>query len=137
MQNIAALIMRLGFGGIMLIEHGLPKWSRFTWGQSQFPDPLGLGPDVSLLLAMFAEIVCASLVVLGVLTRLSLVPLIITMGVAFFIVHGADPLQKKELALMYLLGYATMFFQGPGDFSLGKVLANRLRGNRTMSWLLS
>ena len=32
--------------------------------------------------------------------------------------HGADPFQKKELALLYLLMSAVIFLLGPGRFSL-------------------
>jgi putative oxidoreductase len=43
------------------------------------------------------------------------------MSVAFFIVHGQDPFNKKELAFAYLLSYLAIFFVGPGKFSIQEI----------------
>ena len=40
------------------------------------------------------------------------------MGVAAFIVHGADPLAKKEMALLYFIAFVAIFLAGPGKFSI-------------------
>jgi putative oxidoreductase len=42
------------------------------------------------------------------------------MGVAAFIVHGADPLGEKELALFYFLSFFMIMLTGPGAYSLDK-----------------
>ena len=105
-----------------MLTHGYPKFAGYAEKAAFFPDPLGLGTAFSLQLAIFSELICAGLLVLGILTRASLVPLIVTMLVAAFIVHGADPFQKKELALMYLGCYTTLFFTGPGEFTLQKYI---------------
>jgi putative oxidoreductase len=82
---------------------------------------------------IFAELICAVLVALGLFTRMATVPLIITMAVAFFVAHGADPFAKKELAFLYMTGFLGLFFTGPGDFSVQrffKITAGR------WTWLL-
>ena len=112
------LLLRLLAGGTMLIQHGWPKLMNYSQVVGQFPDPLGFGSNLSLSLAIFAEFVCAGLVVLGLFSRLALLPLIVTMAVAFFVIHGADPWQKKELAFLYLGMYASLFLSGSGDYSL-------------------
>jgi len=48
------------------------------------------------------------------------IPSAITMVVAAFIVHGADPLQKKELALVYLIMFLAIALLGPGKYSIDK-----------------
>lgn len=101
----------------MLLAHGLPKLSRYAELSSTFPDPIGLGSHFSLLLALFAEVACAGLLALGLFTRLAALNLIVTMAVAFFIVHGADPFQKKELAFVYFGMFAALFFTGPGAYA--------------------
>ena len=73
---------------------------------------------MSLALTVFAEVLCSGLLMVGLFTRLATMPLLITMLVAVFIVHGADPLGKKEPALLYGLVYATLFFTGPGKYSV-------------------
>jgi len=123
LTSIGLLILRLGFGGFMLAAHGWPKLVGFSEKAGSFPDPIGVGSPASLALAVFSEVVCALLVMIGLTTRLALIPLIITMGVAFFIIHGEDPFQRKELAMMYLVAYVAMMFPGPGVFSVDARLA--------------
>lgn len=118
-SDLALLILRLVFGGLMFINHGLGKTQRvFSGDLSKFGDPLGLGPETSLVLAAFAEGLCSILVVLGLFTRWATIPLIITMVVAVFVVHIDDSLDKMELGLLYLAAFLTIFLFGPGRYSL-------------------
>ena len=45
------------------------------------------------------------------------------MAIAFFVIHAADPLQVKELALFYLIIYIFLFMSGPGEYSIDNVLS--------------
>jgi len=131
--DVGLLLLRLVGGGVMLWAHGLPKLLNYAQYVQQFPDPLGVGASLSLGLTIFAEVVCAAFVALGLFTRLTLIPLIITMLVAAFIVHAADPFQKKEMAILFLTMYAAIFVSGPGQYSLQnmfKISAGRF------NWLL-
>lgn len=115
------LLLRLVGGGTMLIAHGLPKFMKLWHGDTVgFIDPLGVGDSVSLALAVFAEVICAFLVTIGLKTRLAVIPLIITMVVAFFVIHSSDPFMQKELAFIYLAIYLTIFMTGPGWYSVDK-----------------
>jgi putative oxidoreductase len=87
-----------------------------------FGDPIGIGEGPSLVLTVFAELVCGVLLALGLFTRAALIPLIVTMAVAVFIVHGPDPLADKEFAILYLVPYVALFFYGPGKFSLDRFM---------------
>ncbi len=119
-SNLAKLILRLGFGGFML-THGIPKMMKlFAGGEIQFPDPLGVGATTSLILTVFAEVICAALIVVGFKTKWAAVPLVITMIVAAFIVHGGDPWGKKEFALIYAVGFICIGMLGAGKYSLDK-----------------
>lgn len=116
--DIGILIFRLGISALML-THGYPKLVRFFGSEEiTFGDPLGLGQVTSFFLAVFAEFVCSILVILGLGTRLAVIPLIITMAVAALIVHSDDPFMRQELPLLYLTGYILLFFTGSGKFSL-------------------
>lgn len=119
---IIQLFYRLYFGGFMAIAHGFPKLINYSAMSQQFPDPLGVGSAISLALVIFAELVCSLLVVVGFFTRLACIPLIITMFIAVFVIHGSDPFSVKELALLYLLGFTGIFIFGPGSLSLSKKL---------------
>jgi putative oxidoreductase len=124
-QNRAKLFARIGFGG-MMIPHGISKLQDALSGaEIIFPDPLGIGSPLSLYLTIFAELLCAILVVVGWKTQWASVPLVITMMVAAFIIHADDPWGRKEFALLYLIGYIVILFQGGGKFSLDQYLSNR------------
>ena len=115
--DLALLLLRVG-SGLMMLSHGWPKLADFGDKLTTFKDPLGLGPAVSLQLAVFSEFFCAILLVLGLFTRLSLIPLIITMAVAAFIVHAADPFASQEKALLFLLIFVVQLLLGPGKYSI-------------------
>lgn len=121
------LVLRLGVGAMMLLLHGWGKLAMYGDLAGRFPDPLGLGSQASLALAVLAEVGCALLVVIGLGTRLAAIPLLITMIVAAFIVHGDDPWSKKELALLYAAPMVTLILAGPGRWSLDEVIARRRR----------
>jgi len=122
--HMSSLILRLSAGGFML-THGVPKFQRLLSGEFQFADPFGLGPGVSLGMAVFAELVCSVLLILGLGTRLATIPLIVTMAVAAFIAHGADPFGKKEMALLYLAVYLVLLLLGSGKYSFDYVLQKK------------
>jgi putative oxidoreductase len=115
--DVALLILRLGAGGFM-ITHGWPKVINFNERLSTFRDPIGLGSEVSLTLIVFAEVFCSLFLIFGLYTRLALIPLIIAMTVVAFVVHGDDPFGTKEKALLFLVAYLSLFFAGPGKYSI-------------------
>ena len=85
---------------------------------------------VSLGLAIFGELVCSMAFIVGVLYRLAMLPMIFTMGMAFFVIHGNDAFAVKELALIYLVVFILMYISGPGKFSVDYLLGNELRKRR-------
>jgi putative oxidoreductase len=123
--SVGLLLLRIGFGGVLLAGHGWGKLTGFGKMAPLFPDPLGLGSNVSLALAVFAEVFCAAAVILGFFTRLAVIPIAVTMLVAFGIVHAADPFANKELALLYLIPMVTLLFTGAGRFSADAGLARQ------------
>ncbi|OFZ18201.1 MAG: hypothetical protein A2Z20_11785 [Bdellovibrionales bacterium RBG_16_40_8] len=131
--DLGLLLLRISVGGIMFWQHGLHKLLHFSDLILKFPDPLGVGVNISLGLVVFAEFVCSALVALGLFSRLALIPLITTMAVAAFVIHATDDFSKKELAILFLTIYGALFFTGPGRFSLQaffKISAGRF------SWFL-
>lgn len=116
--DLVLLLLRLCFGGLMLLNHGWGKATKLLAGDYGFPDPLGIGSAASLTLATFAEVGCAFLVMIGLFTRLSVIPLIITMLVAVFVQHWGDPFTKMESGLLYLIPYICLLLKGPGVYSV-------------------
>ncbi|MGQ2982229.1 DoxX family protein [Flavobacterium sp.] len=119
-KNLAALLLRVLVGGLMIM-HGWPKLDNYSQYVTEF-DPIGLGNDLSLSLAIFGEFICGIFLVLGFMTRLSAIPVLITMIVAFFVVHGADEFQVKELSFLYMGLALVIFFLGGGKYSADALL---------------
>jgi len=125
----ATLLLRLVSGGFML-THGLPKLKMLMAGSAaDFADPIGLGPTFSLILTVFAEFLCAIFILIGFKTKLSTIPLMITMLVATFVVHLDDPFKKQEFPLLYFGIYAALFLLGSGKFSVDALLNKNKNGS--------
>ncbi len=121
-QSLGLLVLRVSFGGMMLAGHGLPKLLGYAETVKVFPDPIGLGAHVALSLAIFAEFFCSVLLILGLGTRLAVIPLMVTMLVAAVVAHGDDPWAKKELAVAYLAAFTTLLITGSGGFGLDRFI---------------
>ncbi len=120
-NDIALLMIRLGFGGMMLFSHGLPKLLNFSEKSATFFDPIGLGSPVALSLAIFAEVFCSAGVMLGVMTRWAAIPLVITMLVAAGLVHADDPWSKKEFPLLFAMAFSALMVSGGGALSIDRM----------------
>ena len=126
--NIVLLILRVGIA-LLMLGHGIPKLQMLITGDVQFPGVMGLSPTLSLALAVFAEVICSILLLLGLLTRYAAIPLIVTMFTAVFVIHGNDPFAKQELGILYLLVYLTLFILGSGKFSFDAILKSYKASN--------
>jgi putative oxidoreductase len=118
--DLALLVLRVWFGGLLLLLHGLMKISMWSVMSQKFADPFGIGSPASLALSIFAEAVCATLIVAGAFTRFAAMVCIINMTTAFLIGHGGrltGP-QNGELAFLYLGAFITLLLAGPGRFSI-------------------
>ena len=119
--SAAMLLFRLGIGFLMM-WHGYDKLLHFSKIHNQFLNFMGLGSTFSLTLVIFAEFFCSLFLVLGLFTRLSDIPLIITMCVALFKVHQGDFFGKGEVAALYLISYVVLLFLGPGRVSVDSMI---------------
>lgn len=122
--DLAALALRLLFGG-MFIFHGWPKLANYDAMVGMFGDPIGIGTELSVILVIFAEFFCGIFIVLGFLTRLSVIPVLITMIVAYFIAHAPDPFDKKMIPFIYIGLCVVVFILGSGRYSVDNLLFNR------------
>ncbi len=130
LPSVGLLLFRVVFGGFMLFGHGWSKLTSFGEAAANFPDPLGIGNEASMVSAILCEVACAALVMLGLATRIAVLPLVFTMAVATLMIHGGDPLfmgdgAAKEPALIYLTAFALLFFTGAGIFSLDSIIGRK------------
>lgn len=128
--DVVIFIVRL-FVGFAMISHGFPKLQNLidgNLGKDPF-DFLGLGPTITLGLVVFAEFICSIFLILGLFTRVAAGFLLFTMIIAGFVVHGADPFDKRELSLLYLSIYLIIISIGAGKFSVDHMIEKRRRAS--------
>ncbi|MEJ2595635.1 MAG: DoxX family protein [bacterium] len=122
--NVLLLVLRISVG-VLMLTHGYPKLVKLVTGDFSFPDPIGLGSELSLALATFAEFVCSLLIIVGYRSRLAAMPLIFTMLVALLLVHGDESVFEHWNILLYIFCYAILINLGGGKYSLTYYLYNR------------
>lgn len=110
-----------------MLTHGIGKFEQLFSGEPiQFADPMGVGATASLVLAVFSEVFCSIFIIFGFATRLSALPLLITMLVAAFVVHLNDGFGKQELPILYAMVYLVISIAGAGKLSVDNLLHKKL-----------
>lgn len=115
--NIALLLLRLVIG-ILMMHHGYDKLVNYGAKHNSFMNFMGLGSSLSYALLIFAEFFCSLFLVLGLFTRLAVIPLILAMSVALFKAHKGEVFGDGEIAALYLGAYFVLLFVGPGKVSV-------------------
>ena len=123
--SLLILLLRLFFG-ILFFSHGLDKMMNFSDLVNVYPDVLGLGSYMTLMITIFCEFCCSLFLIVGLLVRVMTIPMIVAMGVAFFDIHDAI-LPEGELALIYLVVFIVLFITGPGRYSVDYLIDNKLK----------
>ncbi|WP_299670291.1 DoxX family protein [uncultured Polaribacter sp.] len=102
----------------MINTHGLKKILNFSDTVAHIPDPFGMGDQVSAIIAILANIVGPIFVILGLGTRLAILPILSVTLIGFFVVHAGDSWAVRDVPLMYSLAYLFIFFLGAGKYSI-------------------
>src|SRR3954454_9934684 len=120
MIDLALLLLRVWFGLLLFVKHGLDKTMNFNRVSAHFADPFHIGSTASLLLVLLAEVVCALLVVLGLWTRVAAALVVINLTVAFGFAHHYQlfGVHNGELAFAFLGAFLALTFSGAGRWSL-------------------
>ena len=123
LSNFGLLWLRVLMGA-GIAYHGYGKVfggriAEFAQGVAQMGFPF---PEVFAWAAALSEFLGGILIAVGLFTRPAALFVFLTMGVAAFIHHRADPFKVKELALLYWTIAGTLLFTGAGKISLDGVL---------------
>ena len=123
------LILRIFFGVLFLV-HGLGKMMNFSELSLTYPDVLGFGSYMTLMVAIFSEFCCSLFLIAGFLVRIMVLPMIVAMGVAFFDIHDAL-FPQGELSLIYLVVFVLLYFVGPGKYSLDYLIDMKFQKDKS------
>lgn len=114
---------------LLILRHGIEKCLAFHTLKDHFPDPIGVGSEASLLLVIFAEVVCALGVLTGFLYRLSLIAMLFSFSVIVFVVSTHMPFGQKELPLLYLICLLGLFYAGSGRYSIDYIINKKIKNS--------
>ncbi len=125
--NMARLFMRL-FVGVMFIQFGIRQLVNYNTMCVDFPTVFGLPSEMCLITMIIIELVCSLLIMVGFLTRLAVLPPIVSMILAeYYIIHdllphtsiyGLDSTQPGYLPIMFIGIFLFLLLSGPGKISL-------------------
>ena len=119
------LFVRLFFSALFFM-HGLDKMTNFNALSESYPSVLGLGSYTTLMITVFCEFACSLFLMAGLVTRIVLIPMMVSMAVAFFDIHdGMMP--EGELALIYMIVFIVLFMTGPGRYSVDYLIDKKVR----------
>ncbi|KFE99092.1 DoxX family protein [Chryseobacterium luteum] len=125
-NDIAFLIFRVLLAVELFRVHGLKKF-RLENGQKEIiPNPLGLPDKMNALVASFSDLVVPFLIILGLGTRLAVLPTIGVTAIGYFVVHRKDSLEVRDVPYMYTLSLLLILALGAGKYSLDYYLLNLL-----------
>ena len=115
---ISLLILALRvFFGILFFSHGIDKMINFNELSYTYPSVLGFGSYMTLMVSIFCEFACSLFLIVGLLVRITVIPMIAAMSVAFFDIYdGMFP--AGELSLIYMILFIILYITGPGRYSV-------------------
>ncbi|MGO3908402.1 DoxX family protein [Huaxiibacter chinensis] len=116
--NAGLFFLRLTGCLLLLHVHGLPKVFHFSEELTRIEDPFGLGPWMSLLPAIFAEVICPIFILAGIFTRLACLPIIGVLLVAMVFVHPDWSIAEGQFGWLLLIIFTTLALTGPGEWRI-------------------
>ncbi|KGE69904.1 MULTISPECIES: DoxX family protein [Pseudomonas] len=116
--DLGLLFLRVCGALFLLWVHGLPKLLNYSEQLKQIEDPFHLGTTVTLVLAIFAEVLCPLLIIVGVLVRLACLPILCVLLIALLVVHPEWTLLEAQFGWLLLIIFTTLVISGPGRLVL-------------------
>lgn len=126
MNNWAMLIFRCLLALELFRVHGLKKFKLKNGEKEHVPNPLGLPNKLNGLIATFSDTVVPFLVMLGVATRLVILPVIGVTAIGYFVVHRKDSVEVRDVPYMYTLCFLFLLITGAGTLSIDQYLLTHL-----------
>ena len=126
-QDFGLLFLRVSGGLFLLWVHGLPKLLNYNAQLQVIEDPFHLGVNATLMLAIFAEVLCPLLIIAGVLVRLACLPILAVLLIALLVVHAQWSLDEGQFGWLLLILFTSVLIAGPGRLALNVRFSGALR----------
>ncbi len=124
--HLGLLLFRIIVSLELIIVHGFKKIGIGVDVAELIPNPLGLPQEINEFLAIIANIGFPVFIILGLLTRLSVLPVLAVTLTGYFILHAHDPLFVKDVPFMYSVVFLFIFITGPGKYSIDSIIHKKL-----------
>lgn len=117
-NNAALLAFRVLLAVELFRVHGMKKFRIENGQKEHVPNPLHLPEKLNGLVATFSDTVVPFLIILGMGTRLAVLPTIGVTAIGYFVVHKNDSLEVRDVPYMYTLSLLFLLALGAGTYSI-------------------
>jgi putative oxidoreductase len=125
-NNIALLVFRILIAVELFRVHGMKKFRVENGEREHVPNPLHLPEKLNGLVATFSDTVVPFFIILGLGTRLFILPTIGVTAVGYFVVHRKDSLEVRDVPYIYTVTLLFLLALGAGTYSLDHYILNLL-----------
>ncbi|RYJ38275.1 DoxX family protein [Flavobacterium anhuiense] len=125
-NNAALLAFRVLLAVELFRVHGMKKFRVENGQKEHVPNPLHLPEKLNGLVATFSDTVIPFFIILGLGTRLAVLPTIGVTAIGYFVVHKNDSLEVRDVPYMYTLSLLLLLALGAGTYSLDHYLVTLL-----------
>lgn len=126
-QDLGLFFLRVSGALFLLWVHGLPKLLNYSAQLLVIEDPFHLGANVTLMLAIFAEVLCPLLIIAGIFVRLACLPILSVLLIALLVVHPQWTLDEGQFGWLLLILFTSLFIAGPGRLALNVRFSGAIR----------
>ncbi|WP_298545804.1 DoxX family protein [uncultured Aquimarina sp.] len=116
---------RIAISLSILSIHGAKKIIHFEEEIIHIPDPFHMGGYVATIIAIFANVVCAIFIAMGLFTRFFALGALSIPLIGLLVVHINDPWAIKDVPLMYSIAFLIILILGPGRHSLDRIVSKK------------
>ena len=123
--NFSMLIFRVALSLELMVVHGFKKIGIHVAEAEKVPNPLHLPEIINNAFAISANLIFPVLVILGLFTRIAILPILAVTLTGYFVLHWNDALLIKDTPFMYSLSYLLIMVLGPGRYSVDYFIENK------------
>ena len=125
--NFSMLVFRVVLSLELMVVHGFKKIGIHVAEAEKVPNPLHLPEVINNAFAISANLIFPVLVILGLFTRIAILPILAVTLTGYFVLHWNDALLIKDTPFMYSLSYLLIMVLGPGRYSVDYFIENKTR----------
>jgi putative oxidoreductase len=125
--DLSMLLFRMGISIELIVVHGFKKLGVGVTEAEQIPNPLNLPEVFNHGFAVASSLFFPIFVIVGLFTRLAIVPMLTVTLTGYFVLHWNDSLLVKDVPFMYSVVYLLVLALGPGRYSIDYWIYKKLK----------